>query len=154
MGEYKTALTAIKNMKSRGITVLPGGDYGFAWTPHGTYARDLQHFVELFGYTPTETLLLATSIPAERLFMRDHELGKIQEGYLADVILVDGNPLEDIKVLQDVDRISVVVINGRVHKCGPLEHYVRRQLGVGVVEDVDLKKEPWKEVKRGMQVEI
>ncbi len=40
-------------MHRRGIRILPGGgDYGFAWTPHGTYARDLQHFVELLDFTP------------------------------------------------------------------------------------------------------
>jgi imidazolonepropionase-like amidohydrolase len=48
--------------------------------------------------------------------MRSHELGKIKAGYLADCILVDGNPLEDITVLQDHDKLNVIVVNGRVHK--------------------------------------
>ena len=48
-------------MHRRGIRVLPGGDYGFAWTPHGTYARDLQHFVERLGFTPMEAILSATA---------------------------------------------------------------------------------------------
>ena len=45
-------------VKKRGIRVVIGGDYGFAWTPQGTNARDLQHFVNLFGYTPMEALRL------------------------------------------------------------------------------------------------
>jgi hypothetical protein len=48
--------------------------------------------------------------------MREDELGKIQQGFLADCILVDGNPLEDITVLQDHDKLSVIMINGRIHK--------------------------------------
>ena len=41
-------------VKKRGIRVVVGGDYGFAWTPQGTNARDLKHFVNLFGYSPME----------------------------------------------------------------------------------------------------
>jgi imidazolonepropionase-like amidohydrolase len=44
------------------------------------------------------------------------ELGLIREGYLADLVLVDGNPLEDIAVLQDRDRLAAIVKNGEFHK--------------------------------------
>ena len=108
-------------MHKRGITVLPGGDYGFAWTPHGTYARDLDHFVKLLGFTPMESIIAATAGVA-KLFMREKELGKIQEGYYVDCILVDGNPLEDITVLQEHDKLNDIVINGRVHKAGRKEY--------------------------------
>jgi hypothetical protein len=49
--ELDTAIAGLRGMHRSGILVLPGGDYGFAWTPHGTYARDLEHFVELLGFT-------------------------------------------------------------------------------------------------------
>jgi imidazolonepropionase-like amidohydrolase len=115
--ELDAAIQALREMHRRGIVVLPGGDYGFAWTPHGTYARDLAHFVQFLGFTPMESIIAATAGVA-KLFMRDHELGKIQEGYYADCILVDGDPLMEIEVLQDQDRLNVIVINGRVHKAG------------------------------------
>lgn len=54
--------------------------------------------------------------------MRGHELGQVKEGYYADVILVDGDPLKDIEILQDHDRLNVIVINGRVHKAGRAEY--------------------------------
>jgi hypothetical protein len=78
-------------MHKRGIVVLPGGDYGFAWTPHGTYARDLEHFVKLLGFTPHEAIIAATAGVA-KLFMRGHELGAIREcriwwGYVYEVAL-------------------------------------------------------------------
>lgn len=105
-------------------------DYGFAWTPHGTYARDLAHFTDLLGFTPHESIIAATAGVAA-LFMRSHELGKIRPGYYADCILVDGDPLQDIRLLQDHDRINIIMINGRVHKAGRRE-YVRDFQGVPV----------------------
>lgn len=119
--ELNAAIAGLSEMHRRGIVVLPGGDYGFAWTPHGTYARDLAHFKNLLGFTAHEAIIAATAGVA-KLFMRPHELGKIQPGYFADCILVDGNPLKDIECLQDHDRLNIIVINGRVHKAGQEEY--------------------------------
>ena len=113
--ELDVAIKGLTEMHRRGICVLPGGDYGFAWTPHGTYARDLEHFVKLLNFTPMESIVAATAGVA-KLFMREDELGKILPGYFADCILVDGNPLEDISILQDHDKLNAIIINGRVHK--------------------------------------
>ncbi|TVY36114.1 hypothetical protein LOCC1_G006070 [Lachnellula occidentalis] len=119
--ELDAAIRGLREMHRRGIPILPGGDYGFAWTPHGTYARDLEHFVKLLDFTPMESIIAATAGVA-KLFMREKELGKIQEGFYADCILVDGDPLEDITVLQDHDKLNVIVLNGRVHKAGRKEY--------------------------------
>ena len=119
--ELDAAVAGLREMHRRGIVVLPGGDYGFAWTPHGTYARDLKHFVDLLGFTPHESIIAATRGVAA-LMMRSHELGRVQPGYFADCILVDGNPLDDITVLQDHARLNVICMNGRVHKAGRKEY--------------------------------
>ena len=50
----------MKAMLKRGIRVLPGGDYGFAWAPHGENAKDLEYFVKYLGMTPMETSVSAT----------------------------------------------------------------------------------------------
>jgi imidazolonepropionase-like amidohydrolase len=113
--ELDVAIKGLKEMHRRGITVLPGGDYGFAWTPHGTYARDLEHFVKLLDFTPMESIVASTAGVA-KLFMREDELGKIKPGYFADCILVDGDPIENISVLQEHDKLNVIMINGRIHK--------------------------------------
>ena len=47
---------------------------------------------------------------------RGGELGQIREGYLADLLIVDGDPLADIRLLQDFDRIEAVMIGGRLVK--------------------------------------
>jgi imidazolonepropionase-like amidohydrolase len=113
--ELECAVAGLQEMRRRGIRVLPGGDYGFAWTPHGTYARDLQHFVELLGYTPMEVLLAATRLGGEIMLMPD-ELGQIKPGFYADLILVDGDPLQDITVLQHADKIVAIMKGGTFHK--------------------------------------
>lgn len=56
--------------------------------------------------------------------MRGNELGKVQPGYYADCILVNGDPLEDITVLQDHSKLDVIIINGRVHRAGRKEYIV------------------------------
>ncbi|KAJ4157025.1 hypothetical protein NW754_008667 [Fusarium falciforme] len=126
--ELDIAVAGLREMHRRGIVVLPGDrDYGFAWTPHGTYARDLEHFVKMLGFTPHESIIAATAGVAA-LMMRGHELGKIQPGYYADCILVDGDPLQDISILQDHDKLNIIIMNGRVHKAGRKE-YIRDTSG-------------------------
>ena len=113
--ELENAIATMQKMHKRGIRVLPGGDYGFAWTPHGTYAKDLEYFVERIGFTPTEALVAATRLGGE-IMGRPEELGRLKAGYLADMILVDGNPVEDVKILQDRNRLVAIMKDGVFHK--------------------------------------
>ena len=99
----------------RGIRVLPGGDYGFPHTPIGRNARDLQYFVEDFGFTPAKALMAATKWGGEIMGMGD-ELGLIKAGYLADLLLVDGDPVADIKIMQDKARLLMIMKDGAYHK--------------------------------------
>jgi len=92
----------MRKMRAAGIKVLPFGDYGFAWLPHGTEARDLEHFVNLFGYEPWEVLRAATAWGGEAWAGKSGEkMGRVAPGYLADILLVDGNPLLDLSLLQE-----------------------------------------------------
>jgi imidazolonepropionase-like amidohydrolase len=118
MGFYRkmeATKATYREMRRRGIRVVPGGDYGFAWTPQGTNARDLEHFVKLFGYSPTEALLSATKVGGELMAMGD-ELGQIKEGYLADLLLVRGNPVQDVSILQHRDNLAMIMKDGVAHK--------------------------------------
>ena len=101
----------MRKMHRRGIRILPGGDYGFAWTPHGTNAKDLEYFVDMVGLTPMETLLAATKLGGA-IMGRPSELGQIKPGFLADMILVDGDPVANIRILQDRKRILAVMKDG------------------------------------------
>jgi imidazolonepropionase-like amidohydrolase len=113
--EVERACRVMPEMRRRGIRVLPGGDYGFAWNPIGNNARDLEYFVDLFGFTPMEAIVAATRFGGE-LMMRGHELGQIKPGFLADLLLVIGDPLADIRILQDRNRMLGIMKDGAFHK--------------------------------------
>jgi imidazolonepropionase-like amidohydrolase len=102
-------------LRRRGVRLLPGGDYGFPFNPHGCNARDLELFVRYLGYTPTEALVAATKLGGELMGM-ETELGQIKAGFLADLLLVNGDPTEDISVLQDRSKLRAIMKDGKFHK--------------------------------------
>jgi len=113
--ELEAAIVSMKEMHKRGIRILIGGDYGFAWTPHGTNAKDIEYFVDLLDFTPMEAIQAATKYGGHIMQM-EHELGLIREGYLADLLLVDGDPLSDVRILQDKERLVAIMQDGKFHK--------------------------------------
>ncbi|MEO1248063.1 MAG: amidohydrolase family protein [Pseudomonadota bacterium] len=113
--ELEYAVEGMKEMRKRGIRIVPGGDYGFAWTPHGSNAKDLEYFVDLIGMSPMEAIVSATGLGGQIMNMPD-ELGLIKQGYLADLLLVDGDPSRDITVLQDHEKLQVIMKDGAFHK--------------------------------------
>jgi imidazolonepropionase-like amidohydrolase len=105
--EIKQAADTYRRARNLGIRMCPGGDFGFAWNPHGEYAKDIQVFVDVIGFTPLEAITCATRSGAELMRM-DDRLGTLRPGKLADLVVVDGDPLRDITVLQDRSRLSVM----------------------------------------------
>jgi imidazolonepropionase-like amidohydrolase len=95
-----------------------GGDYGFAWNPHGTYAKELTFFVKYVGFSALETITCATKTGAE-ILGRDHEIGTLTVGKLADVLVVDGDVLADISLLEDRSHF-VAVLQGGAIKAGQM----------------------------------
>ena len=113
--ELENAIETMKAMHKRGIRVLIGGDYGFAWTPHGTNAKDLEYFVDMLGFSPLEAIRAGTMYGGQIMGM-ENELGLVREGYLADLLLVDGDPARDVRVLQDQSRLVAIMKDGKFHK--------------------------------------
>ncbi|MGZ5249248.1 MAG: amidohydrolase family protein [Caldimonas sp.] len=109
--EWEAALESLRAMHRRGVRILPGGDYGFAFTPHGQNARDLEFFVKYLGFTPMEAIRSAT-LYGGQIMMKENELGTIQDGFLADLLLVDGDPLANLGILRDPRRILAVMKDG------------------------------------------
>ena len=109
--EWDAALESLSKMHKRGIRVLPGGDYGFAFTPHCQNARDLEFFVKYLGFTPMEAIRSAT-LYGGQIMMRPNELGVVKDGFLADLLLVDGDPLANLAILRDPKRILAVMKDG------------------------------------------
>ena len=106
-----------KVLKAGGTMGL-GGDYGFGWTPHGTYAQELTFFVNYVGFTPLQTITCAT-LGGAKMMGRAHELGTLEKGKLADVLVVDGDVLKDISILENRDKL-LAVMQGGVIKAGTI----------------------------------
>ncbi|MGE0386348.1 MAG: amidohydrolase family protein [Gammaproteobacteria bacterium] len=102
-------------LRRRGVRALIGGDYGISWLPHGTNARDIEHFVNYLGYAPVEALRCATRNGALAM-RRGQDLGRVAAGYLADLILVRGDPTADVRLLQDRDNLLAIMKDGNFHK--------------------------------------
>jgi imidazolonepropionase-like amidohydrolase len=109
--EWDAAIESLKAMHRRGVRILPGGDYGFAFTPHCQNARDLEFFVKYLGFTTAEAIRCTTEYGGQ-IMMKPKELGLVREGYLADLLLVDGDPLANISILRDPKRILAVMKDG------------------------------------------
>ncbi len=110
----EASIATHSELRKRGVRHLIGGDYGFAWSAHGLQARDLRYFIDYYGYSPAEALICATRNGG--LAMREEgDLGTLEAGKLADLVLVDGDVLANVDLLTDPARISLVMKDGAIH---------------------------------------
>jgi imidazolonepropionase-like amidohydrolase len=109
--------SALKILRAGGRLGM-GGDYGFGWNPHGDYARELTFFVREVGFTPLEVILCATKTGSE-IMGRDKDFGTLEPGKLADVLIVDGDVLDRIELLEDRSKF-IAVMQAGVIKAGQL----------------------------------
>jgi imidazolonepropionase-like amidohydrolase len=107
-GQQRTSFAAAV---SSGMRIAAGTDAGTPFNPHGAFARELALMVE-HGLSPMQTLVAATSAAAENLGLA-HEIGTLTVGKLADLILVDGDPVTDITA---TGRVALVVKDGVIHR--------------------------------------
>ena len=105
--EVDATIATVEKLRKHGVKLVVGGDYGISIAPHGTYAKDLEYFVDLFGMSPAEALVCATRNGGEA-YDPSGSVGTVTAGTLADLVLVDGDPLDDIRVLQDHARLTVM----------------------------------------------
>jgi imidazolonepropionase-like amidohydrolase len=112
--ELDIAVKVIRRAYEAGVTLLAGTDSGFAATPYGFWhARELELFVRLLDLTPMEAILAATRNNTVTL-RNGADVGTLEPGKLADLLVVDGDPLRDIGVLGDRSRLAMIVKGGTV----------------------------------------
>jgi imidazolonepropionase-like amidohydrolase len=111
--QYERACRNLAKARKAGVTMMAGTDTGFAVTPYGEWhARELEIFVHDLGFTPAEALAAATRTNARFLADGD-KVGRLEPGRLADFIVLDGSPLENISMLLDKSRIWAVHVGGK-----------------------------------------
>lgn len=108
-------LSMFPKLREAGIRLLLGDDYGFAMMPHGDYASEMELYVK-HGVEPIEVMRWATRNGARAMGTRGADLGAIEEGKLADLIVVNGDPTSDVGVHRDPQNIALVVKAGIIEK--------------------------------------
>jgi imidazolonepropionase-like amidohydrolase len=110
----------VRQMNRSGVALLAGSDIAGTRVPGFTLHDELALLVEA-GLTPMQALATATRIPA-KVLKRSGELGRIEVGMIADLVLLDANPLDDIR---NTRRISAVVLDGRLLRREDLDALLR-----------------------------
>lgn len=107
---YAEKWESLERAKQAGVKIGAGSDAGFV-VYHGEVACEIEELVK-GGFTPMEALIAATRVNAECMGLEE-ELGTIEAGKIADIVLLDGDPLADIRILQDKARIVRVLQSGQ-----------------------------------------
>ena len=112
----KWQYTSLKIAHEYGVKIASGTDFsggdGLGGRAMGKNALDLQRLVE-GGLSPMEAIVSATKISSETMMMKD-EIGTLEVGKYGDLVVVNGNPLDDITMLQVENRIGMVVKGGEI----------------------------------------
>jgi hypothetical protein len=106
------SLQIVKALHDAGGTIGPGTDKG---VPGVSLARELELYV-MAGMTPMDAIRTATAVPAQVMGLAS-ETGTLTPGLRADLIVVDGNPLERIS---DIEKVTMVSAGGRLYDTTPL----------------------------------
>lgn len=110
--DLEKAVTNLTYAHRNGVTMMCGTDSGFAVTPYGEWhARELELFVTLLGMSPLEAITCGTRNAS--ITVDGENTGTLQTGKFADLLVVDGDPLADIRILQDRSKLSAIYLGGQ-----------------------------------------
>ena len=113
--ELDAASSVLRRVHEAGGTLIAGSESGFAMTPYGEWhAREMEIFVDRLAMSPFEALLCMTRNAALTVPTWRDRIGTLTPGKLADVLIVDGRPDEDVRVLQDRSRLICIIKDGAV----------------------------------------
>jgi imidazolonepropionase-like amidohydrolase len=107
-------VNVLQRARSLGIKVMCGTDSGnYSWMPYGKmHAKEAEILVRCGGYTPMEAITACTRDNAFAVGL-ENEVGVLETGKLADIVILKQNPLADIRVLQDPANLAMVIKDGK-----------------------------------------
>jgi imidazolonepropionase-like amidohydrolase len=111
---WEATIKNIARLHNEGLTIASATDFcGSPLLKMGTNAMELELLVKYCGFKPMDTIVAATQNGAKACGL-ENEIGTVEKGKLADVIIVDGDPLKDLKILQDKNKIKMVIKEGKI----------------------------------------
>jgi len=111
----KIHFQSVKKAYKAGVAIAVGTDAGTPFNRHGANLKELELLINM-GFTPMDAIVAATKTASEVLGL-ERKIGTLEKGKLADLIVVDGDPLEDITLLQKKDKILAIMKEGQFFKC-------------------------------------
>lgn len=97
---------------AKGVQIAAGTDVGMPNVPHGSVAYEMAHLAHA-GLSTMDAIATGTRTAAAACGLAD-KIGQLRAGYLADLLVIDGDPLDDLGVLQKVEAIQFVIQRGNV----------------------------------------
>jgi imidazolonepropionase-like amidohydrolase len=111
---WEATIKNIARLHNEGLTIASATDFcGSPLLKMGTNAMELELLVKYCGFKPMDTIVAATQNGAKACGL-ENEIGTVEKGKLADIIVVDGDPLKDLKILQDKNNIKMVMKEGKI----------------------------------------
>jgi imidazolonepropionase-like amidohydrolase len=108
----KTTCAVLPKCVEAGVTVVYGDDYGASILPHGSYGGEPGFYHDFTGIDRLEILKWGTVNGGKLVGLDD--LGRIEEGYIADIVVLNGDPSEDIHLLKDTENVLAVMRDGQI----------------------------------------
>jgi imidazolonepropionase-like amidohydrolase len=107
-------VNVLQRARTMGIKVMCGTDCGnYSWMPYGKmHAKEPEILVRYGGYTPLEAISACTKENAYAVGL-ENQVGVLEGGKLADIIILKKNPAADIRVLQDTANLALVIKDGK-----------------------------------------
>jgi imidazolonepropionase-like amidohydrolase len=134
---WPTVLEHTREMHAAGVRLMAGSDAAVLNIfPGASLHEEVRLFVDLIGMTPAEALASATREPAEWLGLAD-SVGTVETGKVADLVLLDANPLDDIA---NTRRIAVVLLRGRLFDRAALDTLLATVAGMGDQRENDWRR--------------
>jgi hypothetical protein len=154
---YRLWMTFVNEYKNRGGRVTAGSDNGYIYQTYGFgYIRELELLREA-GFHPLEVIRSATLYAAQALGA-EKDLGSVEEGKLADIVIIDANPLENLQVLYGTGAIRLTADN-KIIRAGGVKYTIKNGIiydakkllaDVKKMVDDEKKKTGWKLMQPGV----
>jgi imidazolonepropionase-like amidohydrolase len=106
-------LESLRMAREAGVLVAAGTDAGTPFNLHGENLTEIKLLVDYGGFSPMEAIEAGTRVSA-RVLGLENELGTVEEGKIADLVLFAGNPLENLDILLDKASIRLVMQGGKI----------------------------------------